>query len=259
MPGAPPTTATSPKLPLCARMQPPVALRRAAQPGRGGPGITPRRSSQTVPAWSRPWPVWQPGFRLSRASVCVARTARAHRHAGVGVQARGQIHRQHTEAGWRLSARMAAAMAPDGRAIRAQAQQRVDVQIGMRAPDRSHVVMATPAACAAQGLRGIRWQAGGVAQETHSTLRPPGAAAARPPVHRHRCCRGRPRHGRALRMGRHACASRATANPARAISVCGGAGPARLLCRREACASCSGQRRAAVTRSTARRVESAGA
>ncbi len=81
----------------------PCARRGGAGQAGGGPAShaagsapscpTPRSSNQTCPDASRPRAVNRPGFSASRLSVWVARTASAR--AGVGVQARGQVHRQH--------------------------------------------------------------------------------------------------------------------------------------------------------------------
>ena len=75
MPLAPPTMATSPKLPLC------EAWRRFACAGAGfsqalgcSASGQPSVWSQTWPLMSRPWQVNTPGLRLNKLRVWVART-----------------------------------------------------------------------------------------------------------------------------------------------------------------------------------------
>jgi hypothetical protein len=147
MPGAPPTTATSPKLPLCDACSRPGHRGVPASQAQGVPASTPRRSSQTVPAWSRPWPVWQPGFRDSRASVCVARTAASPNSMPVSACRPEGRSTANTSPGWRLQSANGIGDGPRWRAIRSQAEHASMCRsaCGTRPV---HVVMDTPAACA---------------------------------------------------------------------------------------------------------------
>ena len=220
--------------------------RRAAQPGGGRlgrrrPGCRATRS----PAWSRPWPVKQPGLSVSSASVALGpHGGVAEQGAGVGVQARGQVDGQHRRPqrvhgiGWPRPSRPAARGARRCRAGRRWTRSRV------AGSAHGRLSMATPAACASrEGPRRIGGQARRVGQQADPHLlaglvqvarghEAVAAVVARART-RHgtaRACGARPAPA-APRPGRRGPSARAAA--CRASAACSTA--------RDAAASCSGQ------------------
>ena len=241
MPGAPPTTATSPKLPLCA------ACSRCR--GGGGPASTavpspvgtPSVCSQTRPAWSRPWPVKSPGFSVSSDNVACARTATPPSATPVSACSPEGRSTASTVAGPLLSRWMASAIAPSG-ARRVPRPSRASMARSPASPCQPGV-MGTPAdtACAWAQAASAGRRAASPKNATCTALpaRCRCSAATKPsppllPGPASTCTR--------CACGAQASASCATARPARCISACG-ALPASACCSvaRDVAASCNGQ------------------
>ena len=155
MPGAPPMTITSPKLPLCCACWRTDCSRATLSPlashARGGTcaatSAMARSSNHTWPAWSRPWAVNTPGFRVSRHSVCVAITASSP--SRVPWSASSPVGRSTASRApaCALSRRTASARAPSGPRVLPR-PSRASMAKSACACEGSAVSMVTPASCA---------------------------------------------------------------------------------------------------------------
>lgn len=90
----------------------------------------------------------------------------AQQYAGVGMQARRQIHCQY-QSRWPLQSANGIGDGPRWRAIRSQAEHGVDVQIGMRGQTGEYRNGHPGRLGFMQGLRGVWWQSRGLPKQTH--------------------------------------------------------------------------------------------
>jgi hypothetical protein len=199
MPGAPPTTATSPKLPLCA------ACRRGGPSRRCLRGHAQRVEPEFTGLVAAVAGAAAGLERQQRQRGSGAHGGRAEQGAGVGVQAGGQVDGQHRHLPF-IDGR-------DGgrdRAVRctrgAEAEQGVDAQVGLALVEAADVDGHAGLLRIAQRLRGIGRQALRIGQQadpdrhagrTQVARRDQAVAAvvARAGQHLHPPCLRRPGHG----------------------------------------------------------------
>ncbi len=237
MPGAPPTTATSPKLPLwlgvpsgrdgarrVARCRP--ATRRRCSSGRS----TPSRAHHDPSGVIAPAAGEEAGLRRDqRQRVVGADARRAERLAAIDVEPRGDVDGEDARAE-RRKVGDAADRGSDralGRTRRADAEQRIDDEIGSIASDRFvGVEVADVDAGLARRARApdSRPRAASPTTPTRSTVvglpqshRRVAASMPSPPL-----LPGPAKTTMRRACGARASARRATASPARAMSVKGG-------------------------------------